>query len=127
MTGFVANIEKLTLDNKNFRKVLFTGQHAQLVLMSLKPKEEIGFEVHEIADQFIRVEAGEGTVIMNGEKSDITDGSAFIVPAGVRHNVINKSTTADLKLYTLYSPPHHRDGTIHKTKKDAEKDKEDHI
>lgn len=126
MAGFLGNIEKLTLENTNFRQVLFTGQHAQLVLMQLEPGEEIGTEVHEIVDQFLRLEQGEGKVIMDGVESQVKDGDAFIVPAGTRHNVINTGP-GPLKLYTLYSPPHHKDGTIHKTKSEAEEDAEDHI
>lgn len=127
MTGYVENIDKLTISNKNFRKVVYTGQHAQLVVMNLKPGEEIGFEVHEIVDQFLRIEKGEGKVIMNGEEHDLTEGSAIVVPSGVKHNVINTSSEFDLKLYTVYSPPHHKDGTLHETKQDAEADREDHI
>jgi mannose-6-phosphate isomerase-like protein (cupin superfamily) len=95
--------------------------------MSLNPNEEIGFEVHEIVDQFLRIEKGEGSVIMNGEETILKDGSAIFVPAGVKHNVVNTSSENTLKLYTVYSPPHHKDGTIHKTRKDAESDTEDHI
>lgn len=127
MTGYVNNIEELTLKNGYFRQVLFTGHHTQLVLMSLNPQEEIGLEVHETTDQFFRIEAGEGKVIINGEEQAISDGSAVIVPAGAKHNVINTSGDKPLKLYTLYSPPHHKDGTIHKTKQEAEADKEDHL
>lgn len=127
MTGYLQNIEEVTLKNEYFRQVLFTGQHEQLVIMSLKPNEEIGVEIHEIVDQFIRVEAGEGRVIMNGEEHLIKDGDAFVVPAGTQHNVINVSAEKPLKLYTVYSPPHHRDGTIHKTKQEAETDTEDHL
>lgn len=127
MIGFLQNIEKLTLENTNFRHVLYTGQHVQLVLMSLQPSEEIGMEVHEIVDQFLRVETGEGKVVMNGEEHSIKDGYAFVVPAGTQHNVINSSPDKPLKLYTLYSPPHHKDGTIHKTKQEAGADKEDHL
>jgi mannose-6-phosphate isomerase-like protein (cupin superfamily) len=127
MTTFLQNIEASTLQNNNFRQVLYTGQHTQLVLMSLLPSEEIGMEVHEIVDQFIRVEAGSGTVIMNGEEHLIKDGDAFVIPAKTQHNVINTSTDAPLKLYTLYSPPHHKDGITHKTKQEAEADTEDHI
>lgn len=127
MTGFLHNIEELTLKNDNFRQVLYTGQHAQLVVMSLKPNEDIGTEVHQIVDQFLRVEAGVGIVIMNGEEHVITDGDAFVVPAGTEHNVINTSSEKPLKLYTLYSPPHHKDRTVHTTKQDAKADTEDHI
>ena len=127
MTGFIGNIEKLTLENDNFRKVLYTSQHSQLVVMSIVPNGEIGMETHEIVDQFLRVESGEGRVIMNGEGHEIGDGSAFIVPAGTEHNVINTSSTEPLKLYTIYSPAHHKDSTIHATKAEADADKEDHI
>lgn len=127
MIGFVGNIEELTLANTNFRQVIYTGQHSQLVLMSLLPNEEIGMEVHEIVDQFLRIEKGEGKVIMNGEEHLIKDGSAIVVPAGTQHNVINTSLVNPMKLYTLYSPPHHKDATVHTTKKDAEQDSQDHL
>lgn len=127
MTGFLQNIEKLTLQNNYFRQVLYTGQHTQLVIMSLLPNEEIGTEVHTIVDQFFRVEAGEGKVIMNGEERTIKNGDAFVIPAETKHNVINTSADKPLKLYTLYSPPHHKDGIIHKTKQEAETDEEDHL
>lgn len=126
MKGYLDNIEEETLANKNFRQVLYTGQHAQLVMMSLLPKEDIGVEVHEIVDQFIRIEEGEGKVVLDGEERSLKSGSAIIIPAGTKHNVINTSDT-EMKLYTVYSPAHHKDGTIHKTKADAEKDTEDHI
>ncbi len=119
MTGFVGNIEELTIANTNFRHVIFTAPHSQLVLMSLKPGEEIGMEVHEKVDQFFRFEKGDGKVVMNGEESVVHDGSAVVVPAGTNHNVINTSATEDLKLYTIYSPANHPDGTIHKTKAEA--------
>lgn len=127
MTGFVGNIEELTLSNNNFRKVIYTGQHAQLVLMSLKPNEDIGKEVHEIVDQFLRIEKGTGKVIINGEEQLVKSGDCIVVPAGAQHNVINTSSKNTLKLYTVYSPPHHKDGTIHKTKKDALTDTKDHL
>lgn len=127
MTGFVDDIEKLTLDNKNFRKVLYTGQHTQLVLMHLLPSESIGEEVHETTDQFLRIEAGEGVAELNGEKHELHDGSAIVVPAGTTHNVTNTSATNPLKLYTLYSPAHHKDGTVHPTKADAAADEADHL
>ncbi len=120
MTGFLDNIERLTLDNNHFRRVLYTGRHSQLVVMTLQPKEEIGLEVHEHEDQFFRVEAGTGQVVMNGEARSIQDDDAFIVPAGTEHNVINSSDSQPLQLYTIYSPPHHPDGTIHQTKAEAE-------
>lgn len=127
MTGFSGNIEKLTLSNSNFRQVLYTGQHQQLVLMSLNPSEEIGVEVHEVVDQFLRFEEGEGIVIIGDTEFPVKNGDAVVVPAGAEHNVINASSTNKLKLYTVYSPPHHKDGTVHKTKQDAEKDITDHL
>ena len=120
LKGFKSNIEKDTLKNKNFRKVLYTAKHSQLVVMSLKPKEEIGLETHPENDQFLRFEGGTGRVLIDGNKYTVKDGDAVIVPAGAKHNVINTSASEDLKLYTIYSPPHHKDGTIHKTKEDAE-------
>lgn len=127
MKGFVKNIEQETLDNNNFRKVLYTSQYGQVVVMSLLPNEEIGMEVHEYTDQFFRVDSGEGKVIMDGEESIISDGFAVVVPAGTRHNVINTSSDKPLKLYTIYMPPHHVDGVIHKTKAEAEADITDHL
>jgi mannose-6-phosphate isomerase-like protein (cupin superfamily) len=120
LIGYKDNIEKITLANSYFRQILFTGKHAQLVVMSLKPGEEIGMEVHENVDQFFRFEKGTGKVIMDGEEHEVGDGDVVIVPAGTNHNIINTSQTEDLKLYTLYSPPNHPDGTIHKTKGEAE-------
>ena len=120
MAGYHGNIEELTLKNTYFRQVLYTGKYAQLVLMSLKTNEEIGIEVHESVDQFFRFEKGEGKVIIDGEEYLVKDGDAVIVPAGSQHNVINASATEDLKLYTIYSPPNHPDGTIHKTKEEAQ-------
>jgi len=119
MPGYHVNIEDLTLQNNNFRQVLFTGQHSQLVLMSLLPGEDIGMEVHAHVDQFFRFESGEGKVIIDGEEFVVGDGMAVIVPAGSEHNIINTSATAALKLYTLYSPANHSDGTIHKTRAEA--------
>ncbi len=127
MTGYVLNIEEKTLQNENFREVLYTAQHSQLVLMSLLPNEEIGMEVHEIVDQFIRIESGTGKAILNGEEHELSDGVAVIVPAGTKHNIINTSSDKKMKLYTVYSPAHHKDGTIHKTKAEAEEDSQDHI
>lgn len=123
--GFVTNIEKETLENENFRKVLFTAKHSQLVVMHLNPGEEIGEETHTL-DQFIRVEKGTGETIMNDVATVIEDGSAIVIPAGTKHNVINTSQTEPMKVYTIYSPPEHRDGTIHKTKADAAADENDH-
>ena len=118
MKGFVTNIEEDTLGNEDFRRVLYTARNSQLVLMNLRAKEEIGEEVHEL-DQFIRVEAGQGLAVLDGVAHRLSDGSAVVIPAGTKHNVINVSDADDLKLYTLYSPPEHRDGTVHKTKSDA--------
>jgi mannose-6-phosphate isomerase-like protein (cupin superfamily) len=118
MTGFVDDIEKLTKENTDFRKVLHTGKYSQLVVMSLKPGEEIGKEVHDKVDQFFRVDAGEGKLHMAGKITNITDGFAVVVPAGVEHNIVN-SGKKDLKLYTIYSPANHPDGTVHKTYKEA--------
>ena len=121
MTGYVGSIEKETLKNSYFRHVLFTGKHAQLVVMCLQGGEEIGNEVHPAVDQFFRIEEGEAKFVFNGsEEHVVRDGDAVIVPAGTFHNVINTSKTKTLKLYTVYSPPNHPDGTIHKTKADAE-------
>jgi mannose-6-phosphate isomerase-like protein (cupin superfamily) len=118
MKGFCKNIEEETIKNKSFRKVLYTGEHSQLVLMSLKPKEEIGMEVHEDNDQFFRFEKGEGKVVIDGNHYSIKDGFAVVVPAGAMHNVINTGKE-DLKLYTIYSPAHHKDGIERKTKVEA--------
>jgi mannose-6-phosphate isomerase-like protein (cupin superfamily) len=124
--GYVTNIEKETLDNENFRKVLYTAKSSQLVVMSLKPKEDIGAEVHNL-DQFIRVEKGNGKAVLNGEEYEIADGSAVVIPAGTEHNIINTSETEEMKLYTIYSPPNHKDGTIHPTKADAMADEGEHF
>ena len=118
MKGFVDDIEELTEENNDFRRVLYTGKHLQLVLMALRPGEEIGEEVHEDRDQFFRVEEGEGQVMIDGARHAIEDDDAIIVPAGARHNVINTGRHP-LKLYTLYGPPEHRDGTVHETKAGA--------
>lgn len=120
MKGFNANIEKETLENTNFRKVLYTGKHSQLVLMSLKPNEEIGMEVHTDNDQFFRIESGHGKCIIDDNSYDLIDGSVIIVPSGAQHNVINTSSTEDLKLYTIYSPAHHKDMIVRATKAEAE-------
>ncbi len=119
MKGFVSNIEKDTLDNENFRKVLYTGKHSQLVLMSLAPNEEIGTEIHTDNDQFFRFEKGMGKVIIDGNEYEVKDGSAIVVPAGAEHNVINTSAIDKLKLYTIYSPAHHKDGVVRVTKAEA--------
>lgn len=122
MKGFKQNIENLTTENTNFRKVLYTGHHCQLVLMSLAPKEEIGLEVHTENDQFFRFESGTGKVIIDGNEYDVADGDAVIVPSGAQHNVINTSETEALKIYTIYSPAHHKDGIVRATKAEAEAD-----
>lgn len=123
MKGYITNIEKLSLENDNFRKVLYTSKSGQLVLMSLLKGEEIGEEVHDV-DQFLRIEQGSGTAILDGTSHDLADGSIIMVPAGAKHNVINTGSDS-LKLYSLYMPPHHKDGTVHKTKADAEADTTD--
>jgi len=125
MKGYKDNIEKLTLANNDFRRVLYTAKHCQLVAMSLLPNQEIGMEVHKDNDQFFRFEKGEGKVIIDGNEYEIGDGDAVIVPAGSNHNVVNVSASESLKLYTLYSPAHHRDGVVHTTKEQAVKDDEE--
>lgn len=121
MTGYVGSIEKQTLKNTYFRQVLFTGGHAQLVVMCLQPGEEIGNEVHPNVDQFFRIEQGEARFVFNGKEEHLVrDGDAVIVPAGTYHNVINNSKKTQMKLYTIYSPPNHPDGTVHKNKAEAE-------
>lgn len=124
MKGFVTNIEAAALENEDFRRVLYTAENCQLVLMCIPAGGDIGEEVHEDTDQFIRVEEGEGQSILDGVERDLTDGSVIVIPAGVRHNIRNLSGSESLKLYTLYSPPHHEDGVVHKTKEDAAKDDE---
>ncbi len=119
MTGFHTNIEEATITNTNYRQVLYTAPHSQLVLMSLLPGEEIGMEVHPNVDQFFRFEAGQGKAVLNGEEINFKDGDALIVPAGTSHNIMNSSSEV-LKLYTIYSPANHPDGTVQATKKDAE-------
>lgn len=123
MQGYLDNIEKLTDENTHFRKVLYTARCSQLVLMSLLPGEEIGEEVHDV-DQFFRFEKGQGKVVIDGKPGEVADGYAVIVPAGAKHNVINTSTDKELKLYTLYCPPHHKDKITHPTKQEAEADDE---
>ena len=120
MKGYTTNIEKDTLENNNFRKVLYTSKHSQLVLMSLAPKEEIGMEVHEENDQFFRFEKGSGKCIIDGNEYELKDGVAVVVPAGAQHNIINTSDTEELKLYTIYSPAHHKDGVLRQTKAEAQ-------
>lgn len=124
MKGFITNIEKDTENNNFFRKVIFTANHSQLVLMSLKPEEEIGEEVHGNLDQFFRFEKGEGKAVIENEEFQIENGFAILIPAGTKHNIINTSLKEPLKLYTIYSPPNHQDGAIHKTKEEAEASKE---
>jgi len=122
MKGYVQDIESLAIKNDDFRQVLYTAKHCQLVLMALKPKEEIGAEVHKL-DQFFRVEAGSGDVVLDGVRSPIRAGFAVVVPAGMNHNIINTGSVP-LKLYTIYSPPNHRDGVVHHTRADANADNE---
>lgn len=119
MAGFIGDIEEITKENDNFRKVLFTADHSQLVVMSLPPGEDIGMEVHEV-DQFIRIEEGHGLAVLNDEETNIKDDFAIVIPAGTHHNIVNASDEDEMKLYTIYSPPEHPDGIIHKTKADAE-------
>lgn len=126
MDHYLTDIEEATVKNDNFRKVLFTAHNSQLVLMSLKPGEDIGEETHDL-DQFIRVEAGRGTARLNGKDFPIHDGSAVVIPAGTRHNIVNTGKDEALKLYTIYSPPEHKDGVIHRTKQEAQADTEDHF
>ncbi len=125
MKGYIDNIEKVSIANENFRRVLYTAAYCQLVVMSLLPREEIGMEVHQL-DQFIRVEAGSGVAILDGAETHIKDGFAIVIPAGTKHNIINTSQTESMKLYTVYAPPNHKDGTIHATKAEAEKDEGEH-
>ena len=125
MKGYKDNIEKLVLGNENFRQVLYTGKNCQLVLMTLKPSEEIGMETHNENDQFFRFESGEGKVLIDGNEYEVSDGDVVIVPMGAEHNVINVSETEPLRLYTIYAPPHHADGTIHPTKEQALTDDEE--
>jgi mannose-6-phosphate isomerase-like protein (cupin superfamily) len=120
MSGYSINIETKTLENDTFREVLYTAPHSQLVVMTLQPGEEIGLERHDDGDQFIRVEAGQGEAVLDGERQALSDGMVVIIPAGVEHNVLNTSASEPLRLYTLYSPPEHPDGTIHRTKPEAE-------
>lgn len=117
--GYYGHIEQLTLENDNFRQVLYTGSHLQLVLMALKPNEEIGLEVHEDTDQFFRFEAGEGKVLVNESEYRVGDGDVIVVPAGAKHNVINTSSTESLNLYTIYAPSHHKDGVARATRAEA--------
>lgn len=125
MKGYISNIEKTTKENENFRKVLYTGKNSQLVVMSLQPGEEIGEEVHSL-DQFIRVEQGRGRAILDGAEHEIEDDYAVVIPAGAKHNIVNDGNEK-MKLYTIYSPPEHKDEIIHKTKQDALDDHDDHF
>ena len=125
MKGFILNIEKDTLDNNYYRKVLYTGKHTQLVLMSLKPREEIGLEIHFDNDQFFRFESGKGKCLIDGNEYLLEDGVAVVIPAGAEHTIINTSETEELKFYTIYSPAHHKDGIVRKTKKESEENEED--
>jgi mannose-6-phosphate isomerase-like protein (cupin superfamily) len=126
MPGYSINIEDKTLENENFREVLYTGPQSQLVVMTLQPGEEIGTETHEDRDQFIRVEAGSGEAILGGERHALEDGVAVVIPAGTEHNVINTSRSEPLRLYTVYSPAEHPDGTIHRTKAEADEYERQH-
>ncbi len=125
MKGFNINIEKETLANNNFRKVLYTSKHSQLVLMSIAPGSEIGMEVHADNDQFFRFEGGQGKCVIDGNEYELSDGVAIVVSAGSEHNIINTSDSEDLKLYTIYSPAHHKDGIVRATKEEAETNEED--
>lgn len=124
--GYVDIIEKETEENNDFRRVLYTGRHSQLVLMSIKPGEEIGEETHDDVDQFFRFEKGEGKVIIDNVEHPVSDGYGVIIPAGAKHNVINTSKRVNLKLYTIYSPPEHQDGVVRHTKKEAA-EREEHF
>jgi mannose-6-phosphate isomerase-like protein (cupin superfamily) len=119
--GFKSNIEMDTIENNNFRKVLYSGKHLQLVLMSLKTGEEIGEEIHHYNDQFFRFESGFGKCVIDGNEYKVKDGDVIVIPAGAKHNIINVDRTAELKMYTIYAPPHHKDGIVRVTKDDAEK------
>ncbi|MFA6307710.1 MAG: cupin domain-containing protein [Patescibacteria group bacterium] len=125
MKGFSTNIEQETLKNNNFRKVLYTSKHSQLVLMSIAPGSAIGLEVHKDNDQFFRFESGQGKCIIDGHEYELSDGIAIVVPAGSEHNIINVSDSEALKLYTIYSPAHHKDGIIRATKEEAEANEAD--
>jgi mannose-6-phosphate isomerase-like protein (cupin superfamily) len=125
MKGYIENIEEITIENSNFRKVLYTSGHCQLVVMSIVPGGEIGMETHADNDQFFRFESGIGKVIIDGVETSVSDGFGVIIPAGARHNIVNLSADLPLKAYTIYSPAHHRDGVIHATKETAEKDNEE--
>jgi mannose-6-phosphate isomerase-like protein (cupin superfamily) len=125
MKGFHTPIENETVENENFRQVLYTGKNSQLVLMSLQPNEEIGLETHPDNDQFFRFEQGQGKVVIDGNEYEVKDGDAVVVPAGAEHNVVNTSPTDRLKLYTIYSPAHHKDAIVRATKEEAEANEAD--
>lgn len=125
MKSAIINLEKKTVENKFFRKVIMTTKNLQLVLMSIKPGEEIGLEEHGRVDQFFRIEEGKGILVIEGVSKSIGAGDAFIIPQGTRHNLVNTSKSKRLRLYTLYSPPQHRDGVVHKIKQEAESDQTD--
>ncbi len=120
MSGYSVDIERVTLENESFRRVLYTAPHTQLVVMTIEPGGEIGTERHDGVDQFIRVEEGEGHALLDGERHELRDGSALVIPSGTEHNVINGSSTDPLRLYTVYAPPQHADGTVHRTKAEAD-------
>ena len=126
MAGYVTNIEDKTLENDNFREVLFTAPGIQLVLMTIGVGDEIGLETHDDVDQFIRVESGEGKAILDGREHPLEDGSAVVIPRGTRHNIVNVSKSEPLKLYSLYTPPEHPDGTVHRTKAEADAYEHEH-
>lgn len=123
MKGFIINIENAAKENNFFRKVLYTAKNSQIVLMCLAPGQDIGEEVHEL-DQFIRIEEGRGKAVLNGAEYEIEDGSSIVIPQGATHNILNTSNEKELKIYTIYSPPNHRDGVTHKTKEEAMSDEE---
>jgi mannose-6-phosphate isomerase-like protein (cupin superfamily) len=120
MAGYTTNIERDSLENENFRKVLYTAPNLQLVLMTLQPGEEIGLETHDHGDQFFRVEGGEGKAVLDGETHALADGDIVVIPAGVEHNIVNTSSDTPLQVYTIYTPPEHPDGTVHATKAEAD-------
>lgn len=124
MNGFIVDIEKATVDNNAFRRVAYTGQHMQVVYMTIAPGGEIGLEVHNDNDQFFRIEQGSAKVIVDGDEHEVGEDYAMVVPAGSEHNIVNTSSDVPLKLYTIYAPPHHEDGTIHQTKQEADADEE---
>lgn len=126
MRGYTIDLEDRTLTNENFREVLYTGPHLQLVVMTLRPGEEIGLERHEGLDQFIRIEAGSGEAVIDGETVPLKDGVALVIPSGVEHNIVNTSADEALRLYSVYSPPEHPDGTVHRTKAEADEYERNH-